>query len=146
MSTTHLLPPPQTEDERQSVSDAAPGFMQVVRFWFSIAVTGFTIGMMLILFVRLQGLQGDSASPNDRIVQSLAIAFSCTVMLASLAWNHFSLKEVSKSHRLAAGFGALICFGIGLMLSIETMRRPMDLVVTSDSAGDRIVPPSVTAP
>lgn len=112
----------------------------------SFFATGFVVGMLLMLLIRLQ-VNDELGTPNDQIVQRLAIVFVATLLLACLAWNWFCFQGLKGGYRIAAGVGAAISLFIAVVVSIETMRRPMDLVVTGGAASnrDQVVQP-FTAP
>lgn len=147
MSSIHSLPPSHARDnDHGEASGSSASLTTLLQFWLSIAATGFVGGVMLILLVRLQGGSDEAVSSNDRIVQCLAMVLACTLLLASLLWNRIAFRSVAPRYRLAATLGALVSLVIGLVFSIETMRRPMDVIVVTHPAGDRIVAPSSTAP
>lgn len=139
MSTTHPLP------ATQSVTLRSTAAWRVLQSWASFFATGFVLGMLLMLLIRLQ-VNGDGGTLNDQIVQRLAIFFACTLLLACLAWNWISFLSMKGGYRIAAGIGAAVCLFIAIVVSIETMRRPMDFVVTGGAAptGDQVLQPFPT--
>lgn len=139
MSSTHPL------SATQSLTPRSAAALRVLQSWMSFFSTGFVVGMLLILLIRLQ-VNGDAGTVNDQIVQRLAIVFAGTLLLACLAWNWFSFQGLRGGYRIAAGIGAAISLFIAVAVSIETMRRPMDFVITGGTASgeEKVVQPFPT--
>lgn len=98
--------------------------------------------MLLMLVIRLQ-VNADLGTLNDQIVQRLAIVFVGTLLLACLTWNWLCFQGLKGVYRIAAGIGAAVSLFIAIVVSIETMRRPMDLVITGGAASnaDHVIQP-----
>lgn len=137
MPSTQSLSPSHPANSRWAA------LAQLVQCWSSIFSTGFASGVILILLVRLQGHE-EAGTSNDQIVHILAIALAFTLLAASLIWNRAAFRTIRAGYRIAAGIGATFSLIAGVAISIETMRRPMDMVVTGSPRGDQVVQPSFT--
>jgi hypothetical protein len=137
------MPSTQSLSPSHPVNSRWTALAQLAQCWASVFSSGFASGVILILLVRLQG-HGDAGTSNDQIVQILAIALAFTLLVASLIWNRAAFRTIKAGYRIVTGIGAIVSLIAGVAISIETMRRPMDLVVTGVPRGDQVVQPSFT--